>query len=71
MVDQYSYLKEGKLNSSTDNLDVLLLILAAGALVIILEAAVWFGWKKYKKRKTGQGQDTVVDVTAGASGDEQ
>ena len=59
--------KEGKLNNSTDNWEVLLLILAAGAAVIILAAAVWFGWKKYKKGKA----DTVVEVTTGASGDEQ
>ena len=38
--------KEGKLNNSTDNWDVLLLT--------ILAAAVWFGWKKYMKRKAGQ-----------------
>ena len=54
--------KEGNLSNNTDNLDVLLLILAAGAVAIILAAAVWFGWKKYKKRKAGQEQDQVVDV---------
>ena len=46
--------KEGNLNNSTDNWDILLLI--------ILAAAVWFGWKKYMKRKAGQGQDTIVEV---------
>ena len=56
-------MQEGKLNSSTDNLPVLGLILSAGAVLIILAALLWLGWSKYKKRK-----DAVVQVTASGDG---
>ena len=56
-------MQEGKLNTSTDNLDVLLLILSAGAVLIVLAALLWLGWSKYKKRK-----DAVVQVTVSGDG---
>merc|ERR1712037_880982 len=42
--------KEGKLSGNTDNWPVLVMILSAGALLIVLAALAWFLWRRYKKR---------------------
>ena len=63
-----SPLQEGKLSHSTDNFDVLAIILSVGALVIILAAVGMFVWKKYKKKKAMQVQDKVVEVGSSGGG---